>query len=151
MCLINRGPTMKLVKQILQGKTRGVLAISPDATVYDALKLMAEEEVGALLVIDADKLVGIITERDYARKVILHGKSSKEIQVRDIMTSKIVYVSTMHTVDECMALMTDKRVRHLPVYEDNRLVGVVSIGDLVKEAISEREYIIKQLESYIMG
>ncbi|HXZ97083.1 MAG TPA: CBS domain-containing protein [Burkholderiales bacterium] len=142
---------MKLVKQILQGKTRGVLAISPDATVYDALKLMAEEEVGALLVIDADKLVGIITERDYARKVILHGKSSKEIQVRDIMTSKIVYVSTMHTVDECMALMTDKRVRHLPVYEDNRLVGVVSIGDLVKEAISEREYIIKQLESYIMG
>jgi len=151
VCLINRGPTMKLVKQILQGKTRGVLAISPDATVYDALKLMAEEEVGALLVIDADKLVGIITERDYARKVILHGKSSKEIQVRDIMTSKIVYVSTMHTVDECMALMTDKRVRHLPVYEDNRLVGVVSIGDLVKEAISEREYIIKQLESYIMG
>jgi len=151
VCLINRGPTMKLVKQILQGNTRGVLAISPDATVYDALKLMAEEEVGALLVIDADKLVGIITERDYARKVILHGKSSKEIQVRDIMTSKIVYVSTMHTVDECMALMTDKRVRHLPVYEDNRLVGVVSIGDLVKEAISEREYIIKQLESYIMG
>ena len=151
MCLVNRGPTMKLVKQILQGNTRGVLAISPDATVYDALKLMAEEEVGALLVIDADKLVGIITERDYARKVILHGKSSKEIQVRDIMTSKIVYVSTMHTVDECMALMTDKRVRHLPVYEDNRLVGVVSIGDLVKEAISEREYIIKQLESYIMG
>jgi CBS domain-containing protein len=144
---------MKTVKQILQSKTRGIgiLSISPDATVYEALKLMAEEEVGALLVIDADKLVGIITERDYARKVILHGKSSKEIQVRDIMTSKIVYVSTAQTVDECMALMTDKRVRHLPVYEDNRLVGVVSIGDLVKEAISEREYIIKQLESYIMG
>jgi len=143
---------MKTVKQILQSKTRGVgiLSISPDATVYDALKLMAEKEVGALLVMEADKVVGIISERDYARKVILHGKSSKEIHVSDIMTSKIVYVNTAQTVDECMALMTDKRVRHLPVYEGDRLVGVVSIGDLVKEAISEREYIIKQLESYIM-
>jgi len=143
---------MKTVKQILQSKTRGIgiLSISPDATVYDALKLMAEKEVGALLVIEADKVVGIISERDYARKVILHGKSSKEIHVSDIMTSKIVYVNTAQTVDECMALMTDKRVRHLPVYEGDRLVGVVSIGDLVKEAISEREYIIKQLESYIM-
>jgi CBS domain-containing protein len=142
---------MKTVKQILQSKTRGgILSISPDATVYDALKLMAEKEVGALLVIEADKVVGIISERDYARKVILLGKSSKEIHVSDIMTSKIVYVNTTQTVDECMALMTDKRVRHLPVYEGDRLVGVVSIGDLVKEAISEREYIIKQLESYIM-
>ncbi len=143
---------MKTVKQILQSKTRGIgiLSISPDATVYDALKLMAEKEVGALLVMEADKLVGIISERDYARKVILHGKSSKEIHVSDIMTSKIIYVNTAQTVDECMALMTDKRVRHLPVYEGDRLVGVVSIGDLVKEAISEREYIIKQLESYIM-
>ncbi|HVS26717.1 MAG TPA: CBS domain-containing protein [Burkholderiales bacterium] len=142
---------MKTVKQILQSKTHGILSISPDATVYDALKLMAEKEVGALLVMEADKLVGIISERDYARKVILHGKSSKEIHVSDIMTSKIVYVNTTQTVDECMALMTDKRVRHLPVYEGDRLIGVVSIGDLVKEAISEREYIIKQLESYIMG
>ena len=141
---------MKTVKQILQSKTHGILSISPDATVYDALKLMAEKEVGALLVLEADKLVGIISERDYARKVILHGKSSKEIHVSDIMTSKIVYVNTAQTVDECMALMTDKRVRHLPVYEGDRLIGVVSIGDLVKEAISEREYIIKQLESYIM-
>ena len=141
---------MKTIKQILQSKTHGILTISPDATVYDALKLMAEKEVGALLVMQADKLVGIISERDYARKVILHGKSSKEIHVSDIMTSKIVYVNTAQTVDECMALMTDKRIRHLPVYEGDRLVGVVSIGDLVKEAISEREYIIKQLESYIM-
>ena len=143
---------MKTVKQILQSKTRdiGILSISPDATVYDALKLMAEKDVGALMVMEADKLVGIISERDYARKVILHGKSSKEIRVSDIMTSKIIYVNTAKTVDECMALMTDKRVRHLPVYEGDRLVGVVSIGDLVKEAISEREYIIKQLESYIM-
>ncbi len=142
---------MKTVKQILQSKTRGgILSISPDATVYDALKLMAEKEVGALLVMEADKVVGIISERDYARKVILHGKSSKEIHVSDIMTSKIVYVNTAQTVDECMALMTDKHIRHLPVYEGDRLVGVVSIGDLVKEAISEREYIIKQLESYIM-
>ena len=142
---------MKTVKQILQSKTRGgILSISPDATVYDALKLMAEKEVGALLVMEADKVVGIISERDYARKVILHGKSSKEIHVSDIMTSKIVYVNTAQTVDECMALMTDKHIRHLPVYEGKQLVGVVSIGDLVKEAISEREYIIKQLESYIM-
>ena len=141
---------MKTIKQILQSKTHGILTISPDATVYDALKLMADKEVGALLVMEADKLVGIISERDYARKVILHGKSSKEIHVSDIMTSKIVYVNTAQTVDECMALMTDKRIRHLPVYEGDRLVGVVSIGDLVKEAISEREYIIKQLESYIM-
>ena len=142
---------MKTVKQILQSKTLGILSISPDATVYDALKLMAEKEVGALLVLEAGKLVGIISERDYARKVILHGKSSKEIHVSDIMTSKIIFVNTAQTVDECMALMTDKRVRHLPVYEGDRLVGVVSIGDLVKEAISEREYIIKQLEHYIMG
>ena len=141
---------MKTVKQILQSKTHGILSISPDATVYDALKLMAEKEVGALLVMEADKVVGIISERDYARKVTLHGKSAKEIHVSDIMTSKVVYVNTAQTVDECMALMTDKRVRHLPVYEGDRLVGVVSIGDLVKEAISEREYIIKQLESYIM-
>ena len=141
---------MKTVKQILQSKTRGILSISPDATVYDALKLMAEKEVGALLVIEADKLVGIISERDYARKVILHGKSSKEIHVSDIMTSKIIYVTTAQTVDECMALMTDKRVRHLPVYEGDRLFGVVSIGDLVKEAISEREYTIEQLKNYIM-
>ena len=143
---------MKTVKQILHGKTRGtdILSIAPDASVYEALMLMAEKEIGALLVMEGDKLVGIISERDYARKVILHGKSSKEIHVSDIMTSKIIYVSTAKTVDECMALMTDKRVRHLPVYEGDRLVGVVSIGDLVKEAISEREYIIKQLESYIM-
>ena len=143
---------MKTVKQILQSKTRGtdILSIAPDASVYEALMLMAEKEVGALLVLEADKLVGIISERDYARKVILHGKSSKEIRVSDIMTSKIIYVNTAKTVDECMALMTDKHVRHLPVYEGDRLVGVVSIGDLVKEAISEREYIIKQLESYIM-
>ena len=143
---------MKTVKQILQSKTRGtdILSIAPDASVYEALMLMAEKEVGALLVMEGDKLVGIISERDYARKVILHGKSSKEIHVSEIMTSKIVYVSTAQTVDECMALMTDKRVRHLPVYEGKQLIGVVSIGDLVKEAISEREYIIKQLESYIM-
>ncbi len=143
---------MKTVKQILQSKTRGtdILSIAPDASVYEALMLMAEKEIGALLVMEGDKLVGIISERDYARKVILHGKSSKEIHVSDIMTSKIVYVHNSQTVDECMALMTDKRVRHLPVYEGDRLIGVVSIGDLVKEAISEREYIIKQLESYIM-
>ena len=143
---------MKTVKQILQSKTRGtdILSIAPDASVYEALMLMAEKEIGALLVMEGDKLVGIISERDYARKVILHGKSSKEIHVSEIMTGKIVYVSTAQTVDECMALMTDKHVRHLPVYEGDQLIGVVSIGDLVKEAISEREYIINQLESYIM-
>lgn len=140
---------MKTLRQLLQAKAHGILSIAPDASVYDALHLMAEKNVGALLVIDAGQLIGIFTERDYARKVILHGKSSHDIPVREIMTEKLVTVHSGQTVEECMSLMTDKRCRHLPVMEGNKLVGVVSIGDLVKEVIAEQEQTIKQLESYI--
>ncbi|HEX6062802.1 MAG TPA: CBS domain-containing protein [Longimicrobiales bacterium] len=140
---------MKTVRQLLQAKGGAVHSVSPDARVFEALKLMAEKEIGALLVTEGGALVGIISERDYARKVILHGKSSHDIPVREIMTSNVVTVTPNQTVDQCMALMTSKRIRHLPVTEAGRLVGLVSIGDLVKEVIAEQEQSIKQLESYI--
>ena len=140
---------MKTVKQLLQGKTRGLCTIRPDARVFDALKLMAEKDIGALLVVENDKLVGIISERDYARKMILHGKSSHDTPVKEIMTERVICVQPNNTVEECMALMTDKRFRHLPVIENDKLLGVLSIGDLVKETISEQQFMIKQLESYI--
>jgi CBS domain-containing protein len=140
---------MKSVKQLLQGKSRGLCTIRSDAMVIDALKLMAAKDIGALLVVDGEKLAGILSERDYARKVILHGKSSHDIQVREIMTERLVCVQPANTVEECMALMTDNRVRHLPVMENDRLIGVLSICDLVKETISEQQDTIKQLESYI--
>jgi len=140
---------MKTVRQLLQMKGGQIYEIAPDARVFDALTLMAEREVGALVVTDGGRLAGIISERDYARKVILHGKSSHEMQVRDIMTAKVITVHPGQTVEECMALMTGKRIRHLPVIEGDRLIGVVSIGDLVKEVIAEQEQTIKQLESYI--
>jgi CBS domain-containing protein len=140
---------MKTVKQLLEGKGREVHTIGPDARVIDALKRMAEKDVGALIVTDGGRIAGVISERDYARKVILHGKSSQDIAVRDIMTAKVVTVQPRNTVEECMALLTSKRIRHLPVVEGERLVGVLSIGDLVKEVIAEQEATIKQLESYI--
>ena len=140
---------MKTLKQLLQAKTYGIISIAPDARVFDALKLMAEKNVGALLVIDAGQLIGIITERDYARKVILQGKSSLETPVREIMTDKVLCVDPDQSVEECMGLMTNKRLRHLPVMEGGKLIGVLSIGDLVKETISEQQFVIKQLESYI--
>ena len=140
---------MKNVAQLLEGKGREVHTIGPDARVIDALKLMAEKDVGALVVTEGGRLAGIISERDYARKVILQGKSSHDIAVREIMTSKLVTVQPRHTVEECMGLMTSKRIRHLPVIESERLVGVLSIGDLVKEVIAEQEATIRQLESYI--
>ena len=140
---------MKTVRQIIEGKRFKLLSIRPDATVYDALKLMAEHEVGALVVLDDGHLVGIFSERDYARKVILHGKSSKETLVSEIMTARVLCVRPEQTVDQCMALMTDKRVRHLPVLERKQVIGVVSIGDVVKEVISEQRFVIEQLEQYI--
>ncbi len=140
---------MKSVTQLLQGKSRGLCTIGPDARVYDALKLMAEKDIGALLVVERDQLVGILSERDYARKVILQGKSSHDTPVKEIMTERVVCVQPKNTIEECMALMTDKRVRHLPVIENDRLIGVLSIGDLVKETISEQQFMIQQLESYI--
>jgi len=142
---------MKLVKQILREKGSEALSISPDAFVYDALKLMAEKNVGTLLVLEKGKLVGIISERDYARKVILKGKSSLETPVREIMTDRVLFVRPEQTVEECMALMTDKHIRHLPVLVGDQVVGIVSIGDLVKASIDEKDFLIQQLENYITG
>jgi CBS domain-containing protein len=140
---------MKTVSQLLQAKGREIHSIAPDARVFDALRLMADKNVGALVVLDSGRLAGIFSERDYARKVILLGKSSHDIAVRDIMTAKVITVHPGQTVEACMALMTEKRIRHLPVTEGERLIGVLSIGDLVKEVIAEQEQTIKQLESYI--
>jgi CBS domain-containing protein len=142
---------MKTVNQLLKAKGGHVLSIHPDATVYDALKLMAERNVGALLVLEKEKLVGILSERDYARKVILKGKSSLKTPVRDIMIERVMFVRPEQSIEECMALMTEKRIRHLPVLVGDQVVGIVSIGDLVKASIEEKEFMIKQLENYITG
>ena len=142
---------MKTVAQLLRSKPHGVLSISPDTAVYNALQLMADKNVGALLVLDGQSLVGIFSERDYARKIILVGKSSKETQVREIMSSHVLYVRPQQTIEDCMALMTDKHVRHLPVLEEHRVIGVISIGDVVKSIIYEQEFIIEQLQNYISG
>ena len=142
---------MIAVRDILQRKGNQVWSVAPDSTVYDALMLMAEQNVGALLVLDREKIVGIFSERDYARKIILKGKASKETSVDEIMTSEVTTVHPGQSVEECMALMTDKRIRHLPVLEGEKLAGLISIGDVVKAIISDREFIIKQLEGYITG
>jgi len=142
---------MKTVQQLLETKGAAIVSVSPDTKVIDALRVMAEREIGAVLVVDNGRLVGIMSERDYARKVILKGKSSQETPVRDIMTERVIYVRPQQTVPDCMALMTNKRVRHLPVLDEERLVGILSLGDLVKETISEQEFIIQQLENYIHG
>ncbi|MBI1942200.1 MAG: CBS domain-containing protein [Betaproteobacteria bacterium] len=143
---------MKSAAQILKSKPeQTVQTVTPSTTVYDAMKLMAEKNIGALLVMEDSKIAGIVTERDYARKIVLMGRSSKETPVRDIMTSPVMYVRPDQTNEECMALMTDNRVRHLPVVDQGRLVGLVSIGDLVKDIISEQKFIIEQLEHYIAG
>jgi len=140
---------MKTVQQMLEGKTHKLLSIAPDATVYDALKMMEQHDVGSLVVLDGERLAGIFSERDYARKIILLGKSSKDTLVREIMTHKVLCVRPDQSVDQCMALMTDKRVRHLPVLDHKKVVGVISIGDVVKEVISEQQFVISQLENYI--
>jgi CBS domain-containing protein len=140
---------MKSLKQLLGAKGSQVHFIQPDAKVIEALQLMAQKDIGALLVMDGGRVVGIMSERDYARKVILHGKSSQDIAVRDIMTSGVVTVDPSKTIEDCMSLMTQRRIRHLPVCEGDKLVGLVSIGDLVKEVIAEQEQTIRQLESYI--
>jgi CBS domain-containing protein len=142
---------MYTVKQLLDSKPRGAVTIAPDASVFEALELMAERDIGAVVVVHDGYVVGILSERDYARKVILHSKASKEITVDEIMTDRVLYVGPTHTIDECMALMTDKRIRHLPVLDGDRLIGVLSIGDLVKATISEQDFTIRQLERYIMS
>ncbi len=140
---------MKTVSQLLQGKGGNVWSISPESSVFDALKLMAEKNCGALLVMSDGKLRGILSERDYARKVILLGKSSHELSVSEIMSDKVVCVRPSQTVDECMALMSSKRIRHLPVLEGGEVIGVLSVGDLVKAFIEMQQETIQQLESYI--
>ncbi|MBX9811265.1 MAG: CBS domain-containing protein [Burkholderiales bacterium] len=140
---------MKTVRQLLQAKGNAIYTVTPETSVFDALKLMAEKNVGAVLVLADGRIAGIMTERDYARKVILLGKSSHDIPVREIMSEKVVTVQPGQTVEECMALMTDKRIRHLPVLDGDKLIGLLSIGDMVKEVIAEQEQTIRQLESYI--
>jgi CBS domain-containing protein len=139
------------VHLILKHKGREIWSVSPDQSVFEAIEKMADKDVGALLVISGAKLVGVISERDYARKVILKGRSSKDTQVNEIMTSQVVHVAAHQSLDECMTIMTNHHVRHLPVMEGDQLVGVVSIGDLVKWIITEQEETIKQLEHYIAG
>ena len=143
---------MKSVAQILLSKPeQTVQTVTPSTSVFDAIKLMAEKNIGALLVMEDAKIIGVITERDYARKIVLMSRSSKETPVRDIMTSPVMYVRPDQTNEECMALMTDNRVRHLPVMENGKLIGLISIGDLVKDIIAEQKFTIQQLEHYIMG
>lgn len=143
---------MKPVAHILKSKPdQTVYTIAPTASVFDAVKLMAEKNIGALVIMDSAKIAGIITERDYARKIVLMGRSSKDTPVRDIMTSSVMYVRPDQASEECMALMTENRLRHLLVMDNGKLIGVVSIGDLVKDIISEQKFIIQQLEQYITG
>lgn len=138
------------VRQMLTGKA-GVYAVKSDDTIYDALRLMAEKNIGAVLVMSGDAIEGILSERDYARKVVLLGKTSKETPVREIMTTGVISVDPGWTADQCMALMTDKRIRHLPVVEDGSLVGIVSIGDVVRAVVDGQRFTIASLENYIMS
>ncbi len=142
---------MNTVKQLLEVKGNEVWSVSPDTSVLEALQLMAEKNVGALLVLKAGQVVGIFSERDYARKVILAGRNSQHTTVDQIMSTKVLYVTPEQTVSECMALMTDKHLRHLPVMEKRRLRGVISIGDIVGAIIGEQEFLIEQLERYVTG
>ena len=142
---------MITVGQVLKEKGDRIWSVSPDTMVYEALTLMAEKNLGAVLVMDGAKIAGMFSERDYARKVILEGKSSKETPVKEIMTKDVLFVRPDHSIEDCMALMTDKRTRHFPVMEGEQLVGVISIGDVVKAIISEHQFVIKQMENYITG
>ena len=142
---------MAIVQSILDTKGSIIFTITPDTTVYHALELMVEKNVSALLVMESDKLVGIFTERDYARKVVLKGKKSKETQVAEIMTSNLITVASASSIDECMQLMTGKYIRHLPVVDDGKLAGIISIGDVVRCIIQEQKSIIGHMEQYIAG
>jgi CBS domain-containing protein len=142
---------MRTAGDILRSKGNDVWSVDPNDKVLDALKLMAKRDVSAVLVLDQGRLAGILTERDYARKVVLEGRSSKEAKVSDVMVSQVVCVGPERSIEQCMGLMTDKRFRHLPVVEDERLIGVISIGDLVKAKIADQEFTISQLQSYIVG
>lgn len=140
---------MRRVKEILAAKGDEIWSIAPDKSVYDAIHLLAEKEIGALLVMQGDDLLGVISERDYARQIILKGKSSRETKVADIMTAKVVTAEPNQEISECMALMNDRRIRHLPIIVDGGVVGVVSIGDLIRAIIAEQQSTIVDLEKYI--
>jgi CBS domain-containing protein len=142
---------MKIVKQLLSPKPHEVWSVSPSNSVYEALQLMAAKDIGAVLVVENSQVVGIFSERDYARKVILKGKASKETQVGELMTKDVLYVRPDQSLEDCMALMTEKHIRHLPVMEQNKLLGIVTIGDIVKAIISEQQFTIRELENYISG
>ncbi len=143
---------MKTLKQLIDGKNRSLASVAPEQSVLRALEIMADVDVGALLVLDGKQLVGVFSERDYARKVILQGKGSRHTLVKEVMTSKVICVTPERTVDECMAIMTEKRIRHLPVIDaQQNVLGIISIGDVVKEIASQQKFIISQLESYIAG
>jgi len=139
------------IRQLLEAKGSEVWSTSPDASVYEALQLLAEKNIGALMVLRDGELAGVVSERDYARKVVLHGKTSMKTPIKEIMTEEVITVGIGSTVEEAMALMTDKRIRHLPVVEGEMIVGVVSIGDLVKAIMADQEFTIDQLEKYISG
>ena len=142
---------MRTVRQLLEAKAPEVFAIGPDDPVVDAIRLMAEKRIGALLVMEAGKLAGIVSERDYARKVVLQGRSSHDTPVRDIMTAKVVSIGLDDTTERCMQLVTDQRIRHLPVVDGESVLGVVSIGDLVKAVIEDQQLELDQLQRYIVG
>jgi len=142
---------MGTVKNLLQKKGNVVHSVSPSSCVYDALDVLEDNNLGALVVVDDETLIGIFTERDYARKVVLKGRSSKETRIKDIMTDRPVFVTPQNTIDDCMQIMTDKHIRHLPVLDNGKLVGVISIGDLVKFIIEEKNFIIENLEHYIVS
>ena len=142
---------MATVRQVLNGKGGDVWTLDPEDTVLDAIRVMADKDVGALVVVEDGKPIGIFTERDYARKMILEDRQSKSTSVRDVMSTRIVCASPDQTIEECMAVMTEKRVRHLPVLAEGKLAGIVSIGDLVKSRIADQEFIIEQLAHYIHG
>jgi len=142
---------MTTIKQVLDKKGRDVHSIGPDASVFDALKVMAQHDIGSLVVLESDKLVGIITERHYSREIVLKGKTSPATRVRDIMSTEVVCARPEQLVEECMAVMTARAVRHLPVLDQDQVIGIVSIGDMVKSVIDEQKFIIDQLEHYIHG
>jgi CBS domain-containing protein len=145
------GNPMKRIQTLLKKKGYDVWSIAPDASVYDAIHLMAEKAVGALIVMDGPKLVGVISERDYARKIILEGRSSENTKISEIMSSEVITTGPDNRIEECMAIMTERRIRHLPVLDGNEVLGVISLGDLVKYIIAEQQFVIEQMERYING
>ena len=142
---------MTTIAQLLNTKGNQIWSVEPNTTIFEALKIMSEKEIGALLVMEDEKLKGIFSERDYARKVILKGKSSKKTPVGELMTKKVFYIDSQKTINDCMAMMTAKRIRHIPVIDDNQVMGIVTIGDVVNQIISEQEVTINHLENYITG